>query len=472
MKHALRLLSAILVSGGLAGWAIAQPTVQAARVQQAPQRIALLIGNWDYDLDGNYTASPLPGHVADLRNPCKDVDMIEKPLRQADFEIIKHCNLKQGSFASELTNLKAKLKNLPKRSLVFVYYAGHGIARNGYTYTIPVAFQWSRDALDKQTSGNQTEFFRTNANDVRSLFAALPQDFDIGVVIALDSCREDPLSESIGYNEAVSMRVPPNMVVQYATTAGDKAADGGDQNGRFANILAAELAKGGDIGDAMARVQAKMWSLYSSGKKDTFAELVPGDAFKSLGPVPLRVAKASVTVASGSTPSPHISSPSLPPAPPPPTPRSSDSPSLPRRSIDVHSETNEDLRAKRVRLDFLWCEGPGEEVRFAYAKELAEKLNAQREQLGLGRIRLKPLSVQVNRQEGYRVHRNIMRYDAFYPGKERKPIPIEINIERQAVIKIAGVIPDAGFMPKPGVGVRGEPTVNYVSAFVCSDTKI
>ncbi|MBB5190235.1 hypothetical protein HNQ50_000957 [Silvimonas terrae] len=409
-----------------------------------PKRIALLIGNDDYDMDGHFTSPTKPHFVPDLKQPCHDIDLIAKPLKSAGFEVLERCNLKQADLDTTLAALKPEFKSLPGHSAVFVYYAGHGMARHGYTFTVPVMFQWDQTVLDKDTADNQIKFFKHNANDVRALFDALPSSDDIGVVVALDSCRDDPLTESVGYNEAVSVQVPPNTVVQYATTEGETTPDGGNADKRYANILAAELARGGDMGAILGRVQARMWKLYRANQITTYADTKPGPAFMALAPLPLKVdykPPSAVTV----TPKPSTGT-------------------LPKL-YEVHAETKEDLDKRNVRLDLLWCAGNGEETRFAQARNIAEQLNEQRAELGLGRIQLKQLTEEKNNEAGYRVHRNIMRYDGFYANG--KPIPIEANMERKAVIRIASLFPDAGFLPKPGIGVNGAPTLNYISAFVC-----
>lgn len=404
---------------------------------QTPKRIALLIGNWDYDLDGKFTENIKSGYVPDLRMPCEDIKMVKKPLIDADFDVIDACNLDRKGLENLLVQFKDKVKKLPKDSLVFFYYSGHGMARHGYTFTIPVVFKWDRDELNTKNAADQIKFFQKNAIDVRDIFDALPIDFNVKVVIALDNCRENPLTEQIGYNEAVTLRPPPNALVQYSTTAGDKVADGGP----YAKTLAAELAKGGDIGSIMGRVNNKMWNLFYKHSRTTYSDTVPGGGF----------------TASSSTPLKFVSKDAFRPSVAATT----------RRALDIHLETQDDVINRRVRLDFLWCEGAGSEARFELAKKLAEHVNAKRVELNLGRIRIKPLSVETNNGKGYRVHQNIMRYDAFYP--DGSIVPINKNIERQALLKIATIIPEAGFIPKPGIGVRGKPTQNYISAFVCLD---
>lgn len=422
-RHLLAILSAAVLSYG--GPAHGQAP--------APKRIALLIGNWDYNLNGKFDENPAPSFVKDLHQPCADVKMIEAALKKANFEIHEYCNVKQSDFEKAVGALAPEFANLPKHSVIFVYYAGHGIQIHGNAFTVPVVFQWDHDALNKQSAERQVTFFRKNANEVAALLDKLPQDFGIGIVIALDSCREDPLTEKIGYNEAVSIRTPPNSLVQYATTAGDKTPDGGSAKKRFAYVLADELGKGGDVGTIMAKVNARMWDLFAQGNRDTYAELNTGSAFQALRYTPLKVSEAA--------PAETLRGPVV------------------RNKIIVRNVYD------GVSLDFLWCEGPGGEARFKYASELAKTISERHKEFGVGRIQVKPLPEETNAHGGYNVYRNLMRYDD--KDMQGKAIPLEQNKERQILVNIAKAFPDAGFLPQRGVGVGGHPTPNYVSAFIC-----
>lgn len=403
-------------------------TPSAAAPAGSPRRIAILIGNWDYDLDKKFTDPTSAGYVSDLHNPCNDVTLIKRELDKAHFEIFDYCNVKQSEFTSRIQEFSTRLADLPKGSAVFVYYSGHGMQTAGRNFLIPVQFRWTPAEVNGMADSRQLEFFRTNANEVGALFRKLPDDPDIAVIVALDNCRDNPVEQKSAYNEAVSIRTPPNAVVFYATTAGDTTSDGGDgaRNSDFARELAGQMATGRDLGDILSQTNIRIWQRFRAGRRDTYAELDTGPAFAAMRSLPLSVATPAA-------------------APRPEAPQTA----LPRKTVLVRNVYD------GMSLDILWCEGPGEAARFAYARAFADALKGRAHEFKVGRIQLKPLSEDINDHGNYGVYRNLMRYDLVDPK------------EREVLMNIAQAFPDANFLLRRGIGVHGKPTPNYVSAFIC-----
>lgn len=408
--------------------ALAALGLQTASAQPGPRpaRIAFLIGNWDYDLDARFTSPKKAGYASDLHNPCNDIALVKAKLAAARYEIFDYCNVDQADFGRKLQAFSDKLKDLPKGSVVFIYYSGHGIQTAGRNFLIPVNFRWNPETVGRLAMLKQLEFFRRNANEVAAMFSKLPDNPDVAIVVALDNCRENPIQRDDAYNEAVSIRTPPNAVMLYATTAGDTAPDGVDGASDFARELVLQLGKGGDVGDIVSRVNIALWNRFRADQRATYAEADVGPAFAAMRYVPLSVEQTVVT----------------------PTGRAE----LPRRVFPIRKTED------GMRLDILWCEGPGEADRFAYARTLAEKVAARAREFKVGRIQLKPLSQQINDNSNYGVYRNLMRYDTSQPR------------ERVVLNNIAQAFPEANFLSRRGVGVGGKPTYNYVSAFVCGRT--
>lgn len=419
MLRFMSLLAALLIA--------AVAPAQAAPAGQ-PQRLAVLIGNWDYDLDSRFTDPSKPGYVSDLRNPCRDVALVKTSLAVAGFTIYDHCNMTQPAFAREIQDLSAKLQDLPKGSVVFVYYSGHGMQTGGRNFLIPVMFNWDAAGVNALTDEKQLAFFRANANEVGALFRKLPDDPDIAVIVALDNCRDNPVDAKSTYNEAVSIRTPANALVLYATTAGDTTSDNSAaQSSDFAAELVGQLDKGKDLSDVFAQVNIALYERFRAGKRDTYAELDAGAAFSAMRSVPVRIKvqpPATSTTSSDTAPTKKL---------------------LIRNVYDGKS------------LDILWCQGPGEVDRYRFARDLAEKVKLRARELQVGRIQLKPLSESLNANGGYNVHRNLMRYDYSLPD------------ERIVLMNIAQAFPEGNFLLRRGVGVDGNPTPNYVSAFICGD---
>ena len=411
--------------------AAAVPAVTAQ--DSTPRRIALLIGNGDYNLNNKFDPEPIGNYVPDLRNPCRDTELIKRQLEKYGFEIFDYCNVDQKTFDTRSDSFSAGLTKLPKGSIVFVYYSGHGMQFHGRMFTVPVLFEMDPKAVNAFSDEEQFKFFSRNANDVGDLLEKLTDDKNVALIVAFDNCRDNPVNEKVAYNEAVSIRTAPNTLIQYATTPGDRAPDGDGSKGRnsaYAIVLGEELAKGGDIGDIMAQVSNRIWKIYDSGKRDTYAETNIGPAFAALTYTPLKVGDAGP---------PRKSPAETPPAP------------LTRKKKLIRDVYD------GVTLDIIWCEGEGEEERFSFASEMARKISEDSQKLGVGRIMLKPLSEDRNANDGYNVHRNLMRYDVKFPAEKvmLDMIAMDIRFRR------------GNFLTQRGVGVGGQPTPNYVSAFIC-----
>jgi hypothetical protein len=389
-----------------------------------PKRVALLIGNWDYDQNGKFDPTPSGDYIADLKNPCSDSDLVKSQLAKFGFEIHDYCNVDQATFNARVADFASSLSDLPKGSIVFLFYSGHGMQYHGHAFTVPVLFRMDHAAFRKDDDLEQFKLLQKNANNVAEMLQKLPDDKNVALVVALDKCRDVPVDEKVTYSEAVSIRTGPNTLIQYATTAGDRTPDNdGKGHSAYALVLADELSKGGDIGDIMAAVGIRVWRLYDSGKRDTYAETNVGPAFSALKFNPLKTGMSAAPRNVAATVS--------------------------RKRLMVRD------RYDGVTLDIFWCEGDGEQARYAFATSLARDIAMRARELGVGRVMVKPLSQDMNNNNGYNVHRNIMRYDQAYP------------LEREMLFKIASAYPVGNFLPQRGVGVNGQATQNYVSAFVC-----
>jgi len=389
-----------------------------------PKRVALLIGNWDYDLNGKFDSRPSGDYIADLKNPCSDSDLVKNQLARFGFDIHDYCNVDRDTFNARVADFANSLSDLPKGSIVFLFYSGHGMQYHGHAFTVPVLFRMDHAAFKNDGDLKQFKLLQKNANNVADMLQKLPDDKNVALVVALDKCRDVPVDEKVTYSEAVSIRTGPNTLIQYATTAGDRTSDNdGKGHSAYALVLADELSKGGDIGDIMAAVGIRVWRLYDSGKRDTYAETNVGPAFSALKFNPL---KAGMLAA-------------------------------PRDVAVTVSRKRQMVRDRYdgVTLDIFWCEGDGEQSRYAFATSLARDIATRASEFGVGRVMVKPLSQDTNSNNGYNVHRNIMRYDQDYP------------LEREMLFKIASAYPAGNFLPQRGVGVNGLATRNYVSAFVC-----
>ncbi len=193
----------------------------AVNAQGAEDRVAFIIGNGGY-----------PKSLA-LKNPLNDATAIEKQLSNLGFETKSYKDLK----VAEVSGLRQQMESRLKRnSVLFFYYAGHGVQIDGRNYLLPV------DAtLNDGDKASQESLY---LGDV--LHAIERMRPKIAVVI-LDACRDNPFKDqknSSALKQGLARVDPPtSTVVFYATRPGGTAQDGDDENGVFTKALLQEIVK-------------------------------------------------------------------------------------------------------------------------------------------------------------------------------------------------------------------------------------
>ena len=193
----------------------------AVNAQPGEDRVAFIIGNGGY-----------PKSLA-LKNPLNDATAIEKQLSSLGFETKSYKDLK----VAEVSGLRQQMESRLKRnSVLFFYYAGHGVQIDGRNYLLPV------DAtLNDGDKASQESLF---LGDV--LHAIERMRPKIAVVI-LDACRDNPFKDQKNSSAAkqglARVDPPTSTVVFYATRPGGTAQDGDDENGVFTKALLQEIVK-------------------------------------------------------------------------------------------------------------------------------------------------------------------------------------------------------------------------------------
>lgn len=413
-------------------------TGATAAAATAP-RLALLIGNWDYDRNNALSDTPTPFHLKDLKTPCTGTDAIAMRLKALDFTVSSYCNLTREQFQARFDAFNQALANLPQGAIVFIYYAGHGTQYHGNVFSLPVSFDVDFSKLQTASDEARIKELNADANNIAYILSNLPESSHIRIVLAIDACRDSPYVDSAAYNESVMPEAGPNVLVQYATSAGNTASD----DGTYAKILSQELATGKDIGTIITHVENWYYRQFDAGKRDSYPVMFTGPAFTAYKSEPLS-AGLSHTPGTPPPPPPPVSTPATPSSTAPPLPPASS------QKLVIQKDT-----PGRLRLDFLWCQGNGGEARFAEAMQIARDAAQHAADFGVGRIRVLPLPVATNHNDNYHVFRNLMRYDVVDPR------------EKALLDKVARAFPDADFLPVRGIGVHGHPTWNYVSAFIC-----
>jgi len=200
-------------------------------------KIALLIGNSDYSFQP-------------LRNPLHDVDGIYKTLKEIGFDISQKDVLKNAS----QSQMQKALANFSKRArdaeIALIYFSGHGMQVNNRNYMFPA---------------------RTTATKPVDLFGLVDLDYFIQSassakygIILVDACRNNPLVKYFQngkYKGSVAKKglgqVTPTVgqvVIGFATSAGDTADDGDGDMSPYAKALSVRLKENDDIRNILGKV--------------------------------------------------------------------------------------------------------------------------------------------------------------------------------------------------------------------------
>jgi len=203
--------TAILCIASLFGFASPVP---------AAQRIALVIGNADYD-------------TAPLKNPANDAVDMAKALRGLGFEVIEKTNASKRDMILAVDEFARRLRDA---EIGVFYFAGHGMQIHGRNYLIPVKAH--------VTSETDVQFEAMDAGRVLGKMQDAGNKLNI---VILDACRDNPFKRSFRTETVglAQMDAPKGSIIAYATAPGSVAADGNGRNGLFTKHLLKSLATAG-----------------------------------------------------------------------------------------------------------------------------------------------------------------------------------------------------------------------------------
>lgn len=186
---------------------------RAATVEPA-ERAAIIIGNGDYS-------------IAPLANPLRDAGLIGNALTDFGFSIYSAGNLSSDSFDKFLDSV---LEKVAGTDLLVVYYAGHAIQYKG-----------DNRLLMTDIAEAKPKAILDGSKSVSELITKLSGAVSGTLVILLDACRDNPLvsagsdfTTGLSYVETGSGEI----VIGYATSAGQTAADGYGGNSPYAVAIA------------------------------------------------------------------------------------------------------------------------------------------------------------------------------------------------------------------------------------------
>jgi hypothetical protein len=188
------------------------PTSSSVNEISSPNRIALVIGN------SNYQVGP-------LANPANDAQAMAASLRENGFEVMQYANLNKRELEESLRAFGSKIQ---RGGVALFYFAGHGVQVKGVNYLIPVGAR-----IDKE---GDAEFEAVDAGRIMNELESAGSRLNI---VILDACRNNPFAarvRSLSRGLAV-MAAPSGTVVAYATGPGEVASDGDGRNGLYTQEL-------------------------------------------------------------------------------------------------------------------------------------------------------------------------------------------------------------------------------------------
>lgn len=236
----LRRAVRIGVIGLPLGLALAAPGALAAVPDEEGRRVALVIGNQDYQ------------YVEPLENPITDTNEIARILRAADFDVTIGTDLGKKDLEEIVRRF---LRELNDGDTALFYYSGHALQVGDSNFILPV------DA--KLASQYDLEFESLKVNHLLDYMKAASSL----QIVMLDACRDNPFEiGSLFYGEdefklgkSRGLRRIPNKLgsfISYATRPGQVAYDGeGPMSPFTSSVVGNALDPALEIKDLMTKVR-------------------------------------------------------------------------------------------------------------------------------------------------------------------------------------------------------------------------
>ena len=150
-------------------WAALLSPVDA---QQREKRIALVIGNADYQ-------------AGVINTPANDAGLIAQTLQAAGFDVVGARDLDQDSLRRAFRDFNAKVASSGQNTVAVVYLSGYGLQLEGENYFVPVDARITRDADIAAEALRVSDYTRPLA--AFKLKAS---------IVVLDAARQNPFVKS------------------------------------------------------------------------------------------------------------------------------------------------------------------------------------------------------------------------------------------------------------------------------------
>jgi uncharacterized caspase-like protein len=224
----------------------------AANVQAAERRIALVIGN------ANYQTGALP-------TPANDAGLVAQTLQAAGFDVTGARDLDQDSLRHAFRDFADKAAAAGPDAVAFIYLSGYGLQLEGENYFVPI------DARINSASNAPAEALRIS--DFTRPLAGLGLR---ATVLVLDLARANPFAQAgpplSGGLALVDSE--PGMLIAFNAAPGTVAPDEAGPYSAYAQALAETMREGGvALDEVFARVRLRV-------NQTTNGAQVPWDAAK------------------------------------------------------------------------------------------------------------------------------------------------------------------------------------------------
>ncbi|MEX0943611.1 MAG: caspase family protein [Pseudomonadales bacterium] len=215
MKY--QILMAMMIAAFIASAGIQAQQARGIAIEPIPgdagERIALVIGNSEYEADP-------------LRNPSNDAADIADVLAQLGFDVTLLIDADFPTMSRAVSEFGGRASG--NNGVALFYFAGHGMQVNGRNFLIPVSANIGGE--------DEVPYKALDAGMVLSKLESAGSDTNI---LILDACRNNPFARSFrsGNRGLAQMDAPKGTLIVYATAPGDVAFDGDGENGLFTENL-------------------------------------------------------------------------------------------------------------------------------------------------------------------------------------------------------------------------------------------
>ena len=206
----------------------------------AGTKVALVIGNSDYE------TKPLPNAINDAKD-------IKDSLEKVGYSVIFAPNVTKKKFEDAIYQFSIKAK---KADIAIFFYAGHAIQIQEENYLNPIDINIIR-----------TDSELSNLIKLSDIIKEIKIAKNFSAVF-LDACRENPLKNKLPKNITttrtsketrglVQVTTPPksNMIISFATKAGEVAFDGEGDNSPYSLALKKFITNNQDIRFMIGKVR-------------------------------------------------------------------------------------------------------------------------------------------------------------------------------------------------------------------------